>query len=173
LLALAVACVGTAVGTAVAVGADTSSPQRTSLEEIAAAASGRPGELMPRCPDEETVTRLKDAGLEFGPCDPWPEDGAAMRVPPVSEPTPESDGKVVCPGVILGKGVDLKVTIPCGHGAKIVAAEALTVDGSYCARVTYIAGTGSPARTETLCEGDVPSVGGEPVTGPSAAETRF
>jgi hypothetical protein len=75
-----------------------------------------------------------------------------MRVPPASEPTPDGDSKVVCPAVILGKGVDLTVTIPCGRGADIVAAEAVEVDGSYCARVTYIAETGLPARTETLCE---------------------
>ena len=173
LLTLAVACTAAVVMTAVALGRDSGPAQGRSLEEIAAAASGRPGELVPPCPDEETVTRLKDAELDFGPCDPLPEDGAAMRVPPESEATPESESKVVCPGIILGKGVDLTVMIPCARGADILDARAVEVDGGYCARVTYVAEMASPPRTETLCEGDVPSVGGKPMTGPSAAETRL
>jgi hypothetical protein len=68
------------------------------------------------------------------------------------------DGKVVCPGIILKVGP--AVMLPCRRGAEIVKARSVEVDGRYCARVTYIAETGSPPRTETLCEGDVPSVGG-------------
>ena len=85
---------------------------------------------------------------------------------PVADPpsTPKLDrDDIVCPGIILGKGVDLKVTIPCTRGAAIMEATAVAVDGRYCARVTYRAETESPSRTETLCEGDEPSVGGEPV----------
>lgn len=92
---------------------------------------------------------------------------------PVADPpsAPKLDrDDIVCPGIILGMGVDLKVTIPCNRGAAIMEATAVAVEGTYCARVTYRAETESPSRTETLCEGDVPSVGGEPVRGPSSVE---
>lgn len=178
MLTLAVACVGAAMGTAFAVATDTASDPLTrdevyhegmSLEEIAAAASGQPGEIAPPCPDEATATRLKEAGVAFGPCDLLPEKGAPVRIAdPQSEPTPDDD--VVCPGII-GK-VGLKVELPCGRGAEIVESAIVEVDGRYCAQVTYIAETGSPSRTETLCEGDVPSVGGEPVRGPSTTEKQ-
>ncbi len=88
---------------------------------------------------------------------------------PRSEPTPKADD-VVCPGVILKVGP--AVELPCRRGAEIVKATSVEIDGAYCAKVTYIAETGSPPRTETLCEGEVPSVGGGPVTGPSTAERR-
>lgn len=178
ILTLAVACVGAAVGTAVAVVTNSSDPltrdqvyhDGMSLPEIAAAATGHPGEIAPPCPDEATATRLKEAGLAFGPCDLVPEKGAPVRIPrPGDEPTPTADD-VVCPGTILGKGVDLTVQLPCAPGAEIVAAEAVKVRGRYCAKVTYIARKGSPSRTETLCEGDVPSIGGSPVRGPSTAD---
>lgn len=41
-----------------------------SLEEIARASNGRPGEVAPPCPPEDAVTQLKVAGLDVGPCDP-------------------------------------------------------------------------------------------------------
>jgi hypothetical protein len=168
-LTLAVACVGATVGTALAVATDTASDP-LSLEEMAAAASGRPGEIAPPCPDEATATRLKEAGLAFGPCDLLSEEGAPVRIAdPGNEPTPRDDD-VVCPGII-GK-VGLKVELPCGRGAEIVESAIVEVDGRYCARVTYIAETGSSSRTETLCEGDVPSVGGEPVRGPATTERQ-
>ena len=168
MLPLAVACVGATVGTALAVATDTASDP-LSLEEMAAAASGRPGEIAPPCPDEATATRLKEAGLDFGPCDLVPEEGAPVRIAdPGDEPTRRDD--VVCPGII-GK-VGLRVELPCGRGAEIVESAIVEVDGRYCARVTYIAATGSPSRTETLCEGDVPSVGGEPVRGPATTEKQ-
>jgi hypothetical protein len=85
---------------------------------------------------------------------------------PQSEPRPDDD--VVCPGIIFKVG--LKVELPCGRGAKIVESAVIEDDGRYCARITYIADTGSPSRTETLCEGDVPSVGGEPVRDPTVAD---
>jgi hypothetical protein len=174
LLTLAVACVGAAVGTAFAVVTQNASDPLTrdqvydegmSLEEIAAAASGQPGETAPPCPDVATVTRLKEAGLAFGPCDPLPEEGAPVLIPePGTEPAP-NDGDVVCPGIAMKVG--LHVEIPCARGAKIVEADVVEVDGRYCAKVTYIPERDSPSRTETLCEGDVPSVGGEPVRGPA------
>jgi len=169
MLTIAVACAGAAMGTAFAVAADTASDP-LSLEEIAAAASGKPGEIAPPCSDEATATRLKEAGLEFGPCDLVPEEGAPVRIAdPGDEPTPRDDD-VVCPGIIGKMG--LKVELPCGRGAEIVESAIVEVDGRYCARVTYIAATGSPSRTETLCEGDVPSVGGEPVRGPATTERQ-
>jgi hypothetical protein len=132
ILTVAVACAGAAIVTAFAVATDTVPDPLTrgelyheamSLKEIAAAASGQPAELAPPCPDVATATRLKEAGLAFGPCDLLPEEGAAARIAdPRDEPTPE-DGGVVCPGVILGKGVDLKVMVPCGRGAAIAAAD--------------------------------------------------
>jgi hypothetical protein len=176
MLTLAVACVGTAVGTAFAVGTDTASDPLTrdavyhegmSLEEIAATASGRPGDIASPCPDEETATRSKEAGLAFGPCDLLPEEGAPVLIAdPRSEPTPDDD--VVCPGIIGEVGV--KIELPCGRGAEIVESAIVEVDGRYCAKVTFMAETCSPSRTETRCEGDVPSVGGEPVRGPSTTE---
>lgn len=177
MLTLAVACVLAAVGTAFALGTDTAPDPLTrdevyhegmSLEEIAVAASGRPEGIAPPCPDERTATRLKEAGLGFGPCDLVPEEGAPVRIPGSrDEPTPKDDD-VVCPGIIFKVG--LNIELPCGRGAKIVEAAIFEADGRYCAKVTYIAETGSPSRTETLCEGDVPYVGGEPVRGPSTAE---
>jgi len=179
MLTLVVTCVGAVMGTASAVGTDTASDplprdegyhEGMSVEEIAAAAGGRPGGIAPSCPDEETAKRLKEAGLEFGPCDLLPEEDAPVRIAdPRTEPTATGDD-VVCPGIILKLG--LEVMIPCGQGAKIVDATAGEVNGRYCAKVTYIAETDSPSRTETLCEGDVPFVAGEPVAGPLAARRR-
>jgi hypothetical protein len=178
LLTLAVAFAGAVIGTAFAVVTDSSDPLTRdqvyhagmSPKEVAAAASGRPGEIAPPCPDEATATGLKKAGIPFGPCDLLPEDGAPVRIPdPQTEPAAAEDG-VVCPGIILGKGVDLTVEIPCAQGAEIVSATAVKARGGYCAKVKYIAGKGSPSRTETLCEGDVPAVGGKPVKGPDTSE---
>ena len=91
-----------------------------------------------------------------------------MLIPgPGDEPTP-GDDDVVCPGIAMKVG--LHVEIACAPGAKIVDADIFEVDGQYCVKVTYIPERDSPSRTETLCEGDVPSVGGEPVRGPSGTE---
>jgi hypothetical protein len=72
-------------------------------------------------------------------------------------PKPKDDD-VVCPGIILKVGP--AVELPCAPGAKILEATSVKLEGRYCARVTYVAETGSPPRKETLCPGDVPSVGG-------------
>ena len=177
MLMLAVACVAAAVGTASGVVAQMDSDPRTrdevyeegmSLQEIAAAATGQPGQIAPPCPDVETVDRLKEAGLALGPCDPVPEAGAPVPVPePGDKPVP-TDDNVVCPG-ISGK-VGVHVELPCAPGARIVDADIFEVDGQYCVKLTYIPEKDSPARTERLCEGDVPSVGGDPVRGPSTME---
>jgi hypothetical protein len=176
IVTVAVVCVAAAVGTAFAVVAQDASDPLTrdqvyhegmGLEEIAAAATGQPGEIAPACPDVATVDRLKEAGLAFGPCDPVPEAGAPVLIPkPGDEPLP-TDDDVVCPA-ISGK-VGVHVQLPCAPGAKIVDADIFEVGSQYCVKLTYIPEKDSPSRTETLCEGDEPSVGGEPVRGPPTA----
>jgi hypothetical protein len=176
ILTVAVACAGAAVGTAFALAANTSSDPLTrnevfkegmSLQEIAAAATGQPGEIAPPCPDVATATRLKEEGIPFGPCDLLPEEGAPVRIADSqSEPKPDDD--VICPGIVHKVGI--RVELPCRPGAKIVESEIVEVDGRFCARVTYVPETGSPPRTETLCEGDRPAVGGEPVSGPPTTD---
>jgi hypothetical protein len=87
-------------------------------------------------------------------------DGEALpsnRVP-VEVAAKPKPGKVVCPAIILKVGPN--VMLPCARGAKILDARSVEVDGRYWARVTYIAEKGPAPRTETLCPGDVPSVGG-------------
>jgi hypothetical protein len=79
---------------------------------------------------------------------------------PRNEPTPKGD-EVVCPGILFKVG--LRIELPCGHGAEIVKADFVEVDGRYCAKVTYIPERGAPSRTETLCERGMPSVGGSPL----------
>lgn len=177
MLSLAVACVGAAVGTAFAVVMQNASDPQTrgevyhegmSLQKIAAAATGQPGEIAPPCPDVATVDRLKAAGLAFGPCDPVPEAGAPVLIPEPGDEPVATDDDVVCPAISSKVGVH--VELPCAPGAKIVDADIFEVDGQYCVKLTYIPEKDSPSRTETLCERDVPSVGGEPVRGPSSTE---
>ena len=181
LLTFAVAAAGAIIGTAFAVVIDTSDPLTRDQvyhpgmtpKEIASAASGKPGEIAPPCPDEASANRLKKAGIPFGPCDLVPEEGAPVRLPdPKSEASATEDG-TVCPGVVLGKGVDLTVQLPCAEGAEITDATPVKArGGGYCAKVTYVAKKGASSRTETLCEGDVPAVGGKPVRGPKAANNH-
>jgi hypothetical protein len=82
----------------------------------------------------------------------------ASRAPVEVAPKPKR-GKVVCPAIILKVGPN--VMLPCARGAKILEARSVEVGGRYCAKVTYIAEKGSAPLTETLCAGDVPSVGGK------------
>lgn len=179
-----VGCISGAAGAAFSIGGDDDTesghiPTRAevytegmNLEEIAKAASGLPGEIAPACPDEMTVHALKDAGIKFGPCDPAPEEGQPVRLPAADDEEPGNDPKEVCPGTILGKGVDLTIQLPCAVGAEIVDANAVKNGDTYCAEVSYIEKAGAAERTETLCEGDVPAIGGPPVTGPKAASTE-
>lgn len=181
ILATVVGCTGVAVGAAVAFSHDESSPrvltraesyvEGMTLGEVVKAASGEPGELAPPCPDGATVTKLKSAGLAFGPCDPSPEEGQPFRVPRADETEDAEGGGDACPGIILGKGVDLDIELPCAPGAEIVDATAVKIADAYCAELTYVARTGAAPRTETLCEGDVPAIGGK-VQGPSTAGKR-
>jgi hypothetical protein len=60
-------------------------PPDPSLAEIAAAASAAPGEVLPPCPTPENVDRLKAAGIDFGPCDPLPEEGQQVVEPDWSQ----------------------------------------------------------------------------------------
>jgi hypothetical protein len=87
------------------------------------------------------------------------DESLPARSTPVDVAPKPKRGKVVCPAIILKVGPN--VMLPCARGAKILEARSVGVDGRYCAKVTYIAETGSPPRAETLCEGDVPSVGGK------------
>ena len=179
ILGLAVVCAGAAVGTAFALSSNTSSDplsrdpltrdevfkEGMGLEEIAAAATGRPGEIAPPCPDVATATRLKEEGIPFGPCDLLPVEGAPVRVAdPQDEPKPE---EVVCPGIVHKLGV--RVELPCGPGARIVDSEFVKVDGRHCARVTYIPESDALPLTETFCEGDLP-VGDEHASGPHTTD---
>ncbi len=153
------------VGTAFAVITDTSDPfprdgrshEERTLGEVPAAASGRPGEIAPPCPDVATVTRLKQARIPSGPATSWRRTARpyGSRLPRRGE---AGRGRLYRADRQGGPEVEL----PCGRGAKIMESAIVEVDGRYCARITYIAETGSPPRTETLCVGDVPSVGGEP-----------
>ena len=132
------------------------------LDEVARAASGKVGEVIPPCPSEPQVEALKRAKIEFGPCDPVPESGAGMimQPPEAQEPT----GAAVCPALAGGLGTpDLSLFLPCGIGAKIIDAPVVTVNGESCLRVTYVAKRGAEPVTEVLCEGDIPTVGGQPV----------
>ena len=127
LLTLALVCVGAAVATALAVGAD----------------DARDPVARDRTSDNEMLTANGE-----------PTKGEPVEVAPMPK-----RGKVVCPAIILKVGPS--VMLPCARGAKILEARSVEVDGRYCAKVTYVAETGSPRRRETLCEGDVPSVGGK------------
>lgn len=174
---IAVACFGTAIGSALAVvGRAPEDPltraevytKGMTLPQVAQAATGRPGEIAPPCPDVETAQRLKDAGIDFGPCDLVPEKGAAVRLAgPGDEPAQDD---VVCPELILGKDAPLTISTECGPGAEISNASLVTVDGEPCADVSYVTERGGRSHRETLCEGDTPSGGGQPVRGPSKAD---
>lgn len=174
---IAVACFGTVVGSAVAlVGRAPEDPltraevytKGMSLPQVAQAATGKPGEIAPPCPDVETAQRLKEAGIDFGPCDLVPEKGAAVRIAGPGDEPAEDD--IVCPELILGKDAPLTISTACGPGAEISDASLVTVEGEPCADVSYVTARGGRSYRETLCEGDTPSGGGRPVRGPSNAE---
>lgn len=129
--------------------------------EISSASVGKPGDPAPPCPDAEIVTELKEKGLPVGPCDPAPEPGAPVILPPHEEG--ETDAAAVqeaevCPMVFVRStraGGPTQVKTPCGLGAEIVAVEAAAdaKDGG-CVEVTYRADAKSAARTEQACVGD-------------------
>lgn len=177
MLTFAAGMAGTAVGTTLALAGGSPQPltrdqvyrKGMTLEEVAAVASGKPGALAPPCPDVATATRLKEENIPFGPCDLVPEKGAPVMIArPEDEPPPDPN-QVVCPVVDLGKGL-LEVRTRCGPGAEILDAALVEDDGEPCVDVSYVTERGGNPRRETLCEGDVPSGGGEPVRGPSNAD---
>lgn len=170
---------GVALGTAYAMGQSDEQPKTAkdvfstemTLQEIARAASGKPGEVAPPCPDAETVVRLKTAGIEFGPCDPLPEAGAPFVVPAPGSPAQEETDSATCPLIKSGKGLPgLDVSLPCAPGARITRVEPVKVDGEWCMTVSYVERSGADPRTETLCKGDTPAVGGVPVGGGTVKE---
>lgn len=134
--------------------------EHMTLVEIAAAASAKPGEVIPPCPGEATVQRLKEAEIEFGPCDPFPEPGQVMTMPEVGQH--ESDeGRVVCPE-IQARGLDVEVEIPCAVGAEILSTDFPTVHGQTCIQLTYIPEADAEEVTKTFCR--EPSDGGGAMT---------
>lgn len=143
------------------------------LQEVAKAATGLPGEVAPPCPSEELVTKLKEAELEFGPCDPFPEDGAPIVL--AQDPAPEeAPGEQSCPSVPGSKGYpDLTVTIPCAVGATIIDAVPVEgANGQMCMTLTYVASSTANRITERLCPGERPSVGGTAVGAPISGEAH-
>lgn len=133
------------------------------LREIARASQGDPGQVAPPCPAEEVVTQLKKAGLQVGPCDPFPEDGKAVIL--VDEPDPdERAGAVNCPMVIGSKTYpDLRISLPCAPGAKVIDYQPVKSETGACMDLTYIAREGEDEVTERLCPGDVSAAGGTPM----------
>lgn len=181
----AVALGGAVAGTAVAMGVDPDPPHALtadevyddsmSLEQVAEAASGKVGELAPPCPPEDLVAKLKEADLEFGPCDPFPEDGKSVVVDGAPDPDEIDTKGVRCPAVVGSKGYpDLKVSLPCAAGAKIIDYVPVKVGTDVCMDLTYVASTDEKETTERLCPGDRASVGGTPVGAelPFADETH-
>lgn len=104
-------------------------PPNPSLAEIAAAASGAPGEVLPPCPMPENVDRLKAAGIEFGPCDPLPEEGQQVVEPDWSQlsAAEEEEGTGYCYresiSADLGPGQPggFDIVLPCVEGPGDVA----------------------------------------------------
>lgn len=136
-----------------------------SLDEVAKAATGVPGEVAPPCPSVEVATQLKAADIDFGPCDVNTSEGRPIIVPgPDEDDSPPREEGVGCPGLLVRSGYELY--LPCAKGAEIISVLAApSNDGRLCSTVTYLASTGSKETTEFLCEGDVPAIGGE-VRGP-------
>jgi hypothetical protein len=90
-------------------------PPGATLEEIARAASGRPGQPLPPCPTEANVDRMKDAGIAVGPCDPNPEDGQTVLPRPTAPAPVESDDEF-CYGAAIRMGEapgESKLELPC------------------------------------------------------------
>ena len=115
----------------------------------------------PPCPSVSEVERMKESGSPVRPCDPLLE---APGPESTSSGAPEPSGNGVCPGVSAGKASGLIISLPCAVGAAITTVREVQVAGEWCARVTYVSGTGAKPITETLCAGDRPSAGGPTVT---------
>lgn len=128
------------------------------LDEISAASAGKPGEVIPPCPEAAVIAQLKKEGLPSGPCDPLPEAGEELVLPGIT-PGPNSLTKEVCPGAFLNNltpGGPTQVTTPCGPGAQmgVVEPAARTKDGRDCVKVTYRTAAERAEQTATVCMGD-------------------
>ena len=115
-----------------------------SLEEVAAASSGKPGEVAPPCPDAKSIQELKKADLEFGPCDPLPEEGQVIILGEQPDPGEESDAVEQCPIVGGSKAAhELNVGIGCDKGARLVDWISTRDAGDACIKVTYVPEAGA------------------------------
>ena len=173
LVALAATTVGCSVGqsphASSSAAADTPSASHeppTSLQQIADAASGRPGQPLPACPSVEQVDALKEAGITFGPCDPLPEPGETPAVPEspaVSEPNRETK-RPSCPMVTGDKADEtLNTALNCAVGARILEWDHAERAAQSCMVITYIPERNAGQITETLCPDQAPSSGGVPM----------
>lgn len=121
-----------------------------SLEEIARAASGSPGAVIPPCPDAETVTALKKAGIDFGPCDPVYVIGEEMimETPSPGGGEPEGESCIGSPGP---RGMEVGFELPCGVGADVIKTDYYEQGKANCVDVTFIPEKGAEERVKTFC----------------------
>lgn len=165
--ALTVAVAGVLVGAATAFAVTVQDEPRTADdhysaemtdEEVSEASKGTPGEIAPPCPDASVVDELKAQGLPVGPCDPVPESGDPVLIPESAEQEDAAPTGDVCPGTFirsLTPGGPNEVQGPCGPGAEIIDVQPFTdAKGRGCATVTFVAATGTPAKTSSVCQGD-------------------
>jgi hypothetical protein len=166
--ALVVATAGALAGAATAFGSGEKTPitasdyyyaSGMSPQEVSLASQGKPGELVPPCPDERTVTDLKAQGLPVGPCDPLPEAGAALVLPPdVDEPAEDDASQATCAGMFVRSGDAggvSQVEGPCGPGARIIDVQPYRDKaGTACAKVSYVVAAGKTEKTSSSCVGD-------------------
>src|SRR3546814_2360240 len=122
------------------------------LEEVGRASVGQPGEVAPPCPDADTVTKLRDADIQVGPCDPLLEAGQAQIVPDDNIEPPEPTGAAVCAVVNVRSEVGITGTL-CGTGAKILRATALQQDQGWFVKATYVLDGDAQPVTDVVCEG--------------------
>jgi hypothetical protein len=164
---LVVATAGALAGTAAAFGGGDSPPLQASdyytsamsPQDVSDASRGKPGEVVPPCPDDGTVTALKAQGLPVGPCDPLPEAGAPLVLPPDDDQADEVDaGQATCAGMFVRSGdvgAVSEVKGPCGAGAQILEVQPYRDKaGTACAKVTYVVAAGKAAETSSSCLGD-------------------
>jgi hypothetical protein len=164
-LGLVVAAVTATAGTAIGLAREPASPVRTAaevysadmtLEEVSELSQGQQGLVAPPCPSEDDVTRLKEAGLPIGPCDPFPEPDSPVVVPKEGQARPDgAPDEAIC-AHLTGVSIDL----PCAVGLKVVDVTELKINGESCAAVTYIPSKDAEERTDTLCPSSPTSPGG-------------
>lgn len=121
------------------------------LEQISELSQGKAGSVAPPCPNDEDVTKLKEAGLPVGPCDPFPEEGAPV-LPPADAPIEDRQGPddPICV-TVTGIDADHQVRLPCDVGVELIGTSEAEIQGEQCVAVTYIPMRGVEEVTETLC----------------------